>query len=95
MKRYLINNGLSICFFLLFAGSLLGQVFLGFKEHNKELADEGAAMIDLSSYLGSGHFYQSTFENWESEFLQMALFVVFTIFLRQRGSSESKKFQSS
>lgn len=91
MKRYLRNNGLSICFFLLFAGSLLGQVFLGFKEHNKELVEEGAAMIDLPSYLVSGHFYQSTFENWESEFLQMALFVVFTIFLRQKGSSESKK----
>src|SRR5690606_20373049 len=39
----------------------------------------------------SGHFIQATFENWESEFLQMALFVVFTIFLRQQGSSESRK----
>jgi hypothetical protein len=38
----------------------------------------------------SGHFLQSTFENWESEFLQMALYVILTIFLFQKGSSESK-----
>jgi hypothetical protein len=40
--------------------------------------------------MSSGHFLQATFENWESEFLQMALFVVLTISLRQKGSSESK-----
>ncbi|WP_343697909.1 DUF6766 family protein [Flavobacterium sp.] len=91
MKTFLKNNGLCICFILLFIGSLIGQIFLGFKEHNKELIEEGGKIISLSSYLTSGHFFQSTFENWESEFLQMALFVVFTIFLKQKGSSESKK----
>lgn len=44
----------------------------------------------MTEYLNSGHFPQSTFENWESKFLQMGLFVWFTIFLRQKGSSESK-----
>src|SRR5699024_2229507 len=43
------------------------------------------------AYLSSGHFIEATFENWESEFQQMALFVWFTIFLRQKGSSASKK----
>ncbi|KAF2517155.1 DUF6766 family protein [Flavobacterium foetidum] len=91
MKIFFRNNGLCICFFLLFAISLTGQIFLGFKEHNKELVEEGGQIIPMSSYLLSGHFFQSTFENWESEFLQMALFVVLTIFLKQKGSSESKK----
>lgn len=91
MKTFLKNNGLGICFFLLFTAALAGQAVLGFMEHNKELLDEGAAVISFGTYLTSGHFLQSTFENWESEFLQMALFVVFTIFLRQKGSSESKK----
>lgn len=90
MKNFLRNNGLSICFLLLFFGALIGQIFFGFKEHNKELIEEGSTAIALSSYLISGHFIQSTFENWESEFLQMALFVLLTIFLMQRGSSESK-----
>ncbi|SFD98406.1 DUF6766 family protein [Flavobacterium phragmitis] len=91
MKTFFKNNGLSICFILLFIGALIGQIFLGFKEHNKELIEEGGKIISLSSYLTSGHFFESTFENWESEFLQMALFVVLTISLKQKGSSESKK----
>lgn len=90
MKTFLRNNGLGICFLVLFIGTLFGQIVFGFKEHNKELIEEGSAAIQLSAYLVSGHFLQSTFENWESEFLQMALFVVFTIFLMQKGSSESK-----
>ena len=44
----------------------------------------------MGQYITSGHFLQSTFENWESEFLQMALFLIFTMFLYQKGSSESK-----
>lgn len=90
MKTFLRNNGLGICFLALFIGALLGQVIFGFEEHNKELIEDGSTAINLSDYLVSGHFIQSTFENWESEFLQMALFVVFTIFLMQKGSSESK-----
>lgn len=91
MKKFLKNNGLCICFILLFIGSFIGQIFLGFKEHNNELVEEGGKIIPLGSYLLSGHFFESTFENWESEFLQMGLFVVLTIFLKQKGSSESKK----
>lgn len=90
MRNFLRNNGLCICFLLLFFGALIGQVIFGIEEHNKELIEEGGKTITLSSYLISGHFIQSTFENWESEFLQMVLFVVLTIFLMQRGSSESK-----
>ena len=92
MKKLLRNNGLSICFLLLFAGAMIGQVIFGFHEHNKELIEDGSSAVKLSAYLVSGHFIQATFENWESEFLQMALFVVFTIFLMQKGSSESKDF---
>jgi hypothetical protein len=90
MKTFIRNNGLSLSFFLLFIGSLGGQFYFGFQEHNKELLELGAAPISFSSYLFSGHFIQATFENWESEFLQMMTFVVFTIFLMQKGSSESK-----
>lgn len=90
MKNYLRNNGLCICFLALFIAALIGQIVFGFEEHNKELIEEGSTAINLSAYLMSGHFIQSTFENWESEFLQMALFVVLTIFLMQKGSSESK-----
>lgn len=91
MNKFWKNNSLSIVFVILFLLCLLGQVITGWKEHNKERQEEGQEAINMSAYLGSGHFLQSTFENWESEFLQMALFVVLTVSLRQKGSSESKK----
>jgi hypothetical protein len=90
MKRFLRNNGLSIIFLLLFLFSMVGQVFNGLRMHNEEMQEKGGQQVNLAHYLTSGHFLQATFENWESEFLQMALFVVFTIFFYQKGSSESK-----
>jgi hypothetical protein len=92
MKTFIRNNGLSICFFLLFAVAFAGQIVFGFKEYNKDLIENNAPAVTLFSYLSTGHFVESTFENWESEFLQMALLVVLTIFLQQKGSSESKDF---
>lgn len=90
IMKWLRNNGLSFAFLVLFIFSLGGQVFTGLLQHNEQLKEEGSQPIDLGPYLTSGHFIQSTFENWESEFLQMGLFVVLSIFLYQKGSSESK-----
>ncbi len=91
MKKIIYNNGLSIVFLLLFALTLFGQMYFGYQEYNKDVSEMGGHTVTMSQYLTTGHFIESTFENWESEFLQMALFVWLTIFLRQKGSSESKK----
>ena len=91
MKKIIYQNSLSLVFILLFIGAFLGQIFFGIDEYNRELTENGGHAVTMYQYLGSGHFIESTFENWESEFLQMGLFVWFTIFLRQKGSSESKK----
>jgi hypothetical protein len=90
MKKFLKNNSLSLVFFILFLLSLGGQVVTGLKQHNQEMEEEGGQHLNMEQYFTSGHFLQSTFENWESEFLQMALFVILTMFLYQKGSSESK-----
>ena len=90
MKKILRNNGLSLVFLGLFFLSLVGQVFTGLKQYNQEMKEEGGRQLSLSQYFISGHFFESTFENWESEFLQMGLFVVLSISLYQKGSSESK-----
>jgi hypothetical protein len=95
MKGFLRNNGLSITFLALFIISLIAQIYFGLQEYNKELIEDGGAAVTLSQYFTSGHFVESTFENWESEFLQMGLFVVLTIFLKEKGSSESKKFDGT
>lgn len=89
-KSFLYNNSLSIVFLLLTFLSLIGQAYTGLHQHNDFLVDHNQNTVNLLQYLGSGHFIQATFENWESEFFQMGLFVWFTVFLRQKGSSESK-----
>jgi hypothetical protein len=91
MRSFFKNNGLAIIFLGLFIISIAGQFFTGFYEHNKQREEDGQQPIPMEAYISSGHFIQATFENWESEFLQMALFVLLTVSLRQKGSSESKK----
>ena len=62
----------------------------GWSVSNDELSEHGAAAQGLGAYLSSGDFWEAISENWESEFLQMGSYVVLTIFLFQKGSSESK-----
>lgn len=89
MKK-LKNKGLTLVFVMLFIITLAGQLLSGLKEHNKDMQGTGGTALTVWQYIGSGHFLSSTFENWESEFLQMALYVLLPIFLYQKGSSESK-----
>lgn len=93
MKRshsFFLKNGLTIVLLIFFALSMTGQIITGFHEHNNDLQEYGRGAVSLREYFTSGHFIQATFENWESEFLQMAMYVILTIWLRQIGSSESK-----
>jgi hypothetical protein len=91
MRRFLRENGLSVVAFSLFAICLVGQMLTGLVEHNDDQREHGRPTIGVAQYVRSGHFVEATFENWESEFLQMAAFVVLTAMLRQKGSPESKK----
>jgi hypothetical protein len=84
------KNGLSIVIFFIFFILLIAQAFTGWKAYNNEMIDEGGLTVSFMDYLSTAHFLEATFENWESEFLQMGMYVLFTIFLRQQGSSESK-----
>jgi ABC-type Mn2+/Zn2+ transport system permease subunit len=85
------RNGLSIVFISMFIFTLCAQAIAGFKEYNEQLNEEHVASVKFIAYLSSGHFISATFENFESEFLQMVLYVVLTVKLRQIGSAESKK----
>jgi len=90
MKRFLRDNGLSVVMIVLFALAFVGQVLTGHREYNDDQAEHARPETSLGGYLMTGHFIEATFENWESEFLQMAAYVMLTVFLYQRGSSESK-----
>ena len=92
--RFVRENGLSLAALLLFVLSLVGQAVCGFHVTNEERQEHHQPEQSFGAYLASGDFVEATFENWESEFLQMGLFVMLTRFLRQKGSSESKKLES-
>lgn len=89
MPRFLKDNGLTIVLLLLFAGSIFGHLLAGWANHNEELAEHGRTAVGLGAYATGPDFLSSVFENWESEFLQMATYVVLSAWLVQRGSAES------
>lgn len=91
MKRLLKENGLSLVLLFLFVVTLaFGQVLTGWHSANNENALHGRPAEGLGEYLTSAHFLEATTENWESEFLQMGVYVLLTVYLFQKGSSESK-----
>ncbi len=90
MKHFLRNNGLSLLLFFCFLVFWIGQSLTGHAVDNEERQSHHQPTQTYLQYLEGGHFWQATFENWESEFLQMAAYVAFTCFLFQKGSAESK-----
>ncbi len=90
MRRIWHNNGLSIVAAALFVVALAGQSVVGHRHHNAERRDHAQPALTYGEYLRSPAFLEATAENWESEFLQMAVYVLLTALLVQRGSAESK-----
>lgn len=90
LRRVFRDNGLSLVIAGLFVLSTVGQILAGHAHDADERREHGQALIGLWQYLCTGAFGEAIFENWESEFLQMALYVVLTAVLVQRGSAESK-----
>lgn len=84
------RNGLSIVVLLMMLAAWSAQFVTGMAAHNQELTEHGQATLSTGAYFVSGDFWSATFENWESEFLQMGVYVLLTVWLRQKGSAESR-----
>jgi hypothetical protein len=84
------NNGLSLAYLAIFLFCLMAQSQAGWRTYNKDQEEHQEKPVTYQEYLGEAHFWQAVGENWESEFLQMGCYVLFTVFLFQRGSAESK-----
>ena len=85
------DNGLLLACLGLFAIFFAGMIISGTATYNQEQQEHGSReQVSVLKYLSTGDFVEATFENWESEFLQMGMYVVLTAFLYQQGSSESK-----
>ena len=85
------DRALTLSLMAMFLVFLAGQLFTGLAEYNNEQVEHSQPTVTLTTYFATGHLWEAVFENWESEFLQMAVFVLLTTFLIQKGSPESRR----
>jgi hypothetical protein len=86
----LFSNSFFIVMGLIFLATWLAQSFAAWTVYNNEQQAHDSQTVSWLSYLGTGNFWDRSLQNWQSEFLAVGTIVVFTIYLRQRGSPESK-----
>jgi hypothetical protein len=97
MRRFLREQSLSLAFLTLFLAALVGQAYAGWHDYNNletwhaQMAGETPETIGFGRYLTSSSFVQAVTENWQSEYLQFTLFILFTVWFIQKGSPESKQ----
>jgi len=84
------SNSMIIVMSLVFLGSWFAQSATGWTEYNQQQAAHGEPRLSWLGYVGSADFWESTLQNWQSEFLAIGSFAILAVFLRQRGSPESK-----
>jgi hypothetical protein len=87
--RWVRDNGIALFFGTICVLTLIGQAIMGQKVFNEDALAHHEATVSFWRYLATSHYGQAVLENWESEFLQFALFILATIWLVQRGSPES------
>ena len=85
------DRALTLALMAMFLLFLVGQMITGLAEYNSEHVQHGQTAVGIADYLATGHPWEALFENWESEFLQMAVFVLLTTVLIQKGSPESRR----
>jgi hypothetical protein len=85
-----ISYSLSIALFALFILSFILHLYGSLKDENEKLSLKGLPPEPLSDYISAPRFWFESFQNWQSEFLSVFAIVVLSIFLRQKGSPQSK-----
>jgi uncharacterized protein DUF6766 len=86
----LFSNSFFVVMGLIFLATWIAQSFASWTVYNDEQRTHDEPTVSWGRYLGSADFWERSLQNWQSEFLAVGTMVVFTIYLRQRGSPESK-----
>ncbi len=89
-RTRIYSNSLLLVLVALFLGSWLGQSFTSWTDYDADQREHGQPALSWGRYLTTAHFWERSLQNWQSEFLAVGTMAVFTIYLRQRGSPESK-----
>jgi hypothetical protein len=90
----LYEHSLSLAFFLLFLVAITLHAVSGASDYSDEQVAHGEPPVGALRYVGTSRFWFESFQNWQSEFLSIGMVVLLSIFLRQRGSPESKPVDS-
>ena len=90
LRAALYENSLLIVMTTIWLASWLAQSIAGASGYNAEQLDHQAATVSWLGYLGSSDFWSRTLQNWQSEFLAVGSMAILSVYLRQRGSPESK-----
>jgi Domain of unknown function (DUF6766) len=86
----LYENSLGLAMAAIFLGTWFAQSVTNWTSYNNRQTEHGEATVTWVSFLGRADFWNRTLQNWQSEFLAVATMAAFSIYLRQRGSAESK-----
>jgi hypothetical protein len=88
--RELYSNSLFVWMIAIWFGSWFAQSVTGWSAYNSDQIEHGQAGTNWLGYVGSSDFWEATLQNWQSEFLAVGSMAIFAVYLRQRGSPESK-----
>ena len=89
-RTRLYSNSLVTLMATIWLVSWFGQSVTGWSEFNSDQITHHQPTVNWLGYLGTAHFWESTLQNWQSEFLAVGSMAIFSVYLRQRGSPESK-----
>jgi hypothetical protein len=89
-RRWVYGNSLGLAFFGLFAASFILHLVTGVSAYNEERALTHEAPVSFAEFIVSAKFWFLTFQTWQAEFFAIGIYMLFSIFLRQQGSPESK-----
>jgi hypothetical protein len=90
LRTAIYSNSLVLVMTALWLGSWFAQSVAGWSAYNADQLDHQAATVDWLGYLGTNDFWDRTLQNWQSEFLAVGSMAILSVYLRQRGSAESK-----
>ena len=90
LRTWIYSNSLLIVMTAIFFGSWFAHSVTGWSAYNADQLDHQEDTLSWVSYLGSANFWQATLQNWQSEFLAVGSMAILSVYLRQRGSPESK-----
>ena len=90
LRTFVFSNSLVIVMLAIWIGSWAAQAITGRVEYNADRLAHQVGTVSLLHYLGTASFWERTLQNWQSEFLAVGSAAILSVYLRQRGSPESK-----